>query len=167
MNFIDRFLNNITTYRLTLYYLLGLVCAAVVLSFFHLIPQNPVAIIFSSTLFVAVCFLINKVCAWICKAPTNVESTFITALILSLIIEPVFPSNVQGAALLVFVATVAVVSKYLLAVHRRHIFNPAAFGAAAALLVGGGASWWVGGNVPLLFFVLIGGTSCGAQSPAL
>jgi Na+-transporting NADH:ubiquinone oxidoreductase subunit NqrB len=49
-------------------------------------------------------------------------------------------------------------SKYMAAIRKRHLFNPAAFGAA---LMGLGlnhtVSWWVGDNVALLPVILWGG----------
>ena len=49
-------------------------------------------------------------------------------------------------------------SKYLIATGKRHLFNPAAFGAA---LMGIGfhrtVSWWVGDNAVLLPLILLGG----------
>ena len=52
----------------------------------------------------------------------------------------------------------AIASKFLLAIGRKHIFNPVAIGVAvAALLLDQPATWWVGGNLTLLPFVLVGG----------
>ena len=49
-------------------------------------------------------------------------------------------------------------SKFIFAVGRKHVFNPAAFGVALpAFLLDQPATWWVGGNLPLLPVVLIGG----------
>jgi len=49
-------------------------------------------------------------------------------------------------------------SKYIFAIGKKHIFNPAAFGVAVTLLAfNDAASWWVGGNMPLLPIIVIGG----------
>jgi ferredoxin-NADP reductase len=49
-------------------------------------------------------------------------------------------------------------SKYLLAIGKKHLFNPAALAVAlSASLLGVYASWWVAGNTKLIAFVLIGG----------
>lgn len=59
--------------------------------------------------------------------PTNVESVYITALILALIFDPAqSPGSFQ---LLGWAAILAMASKYLLALKRKHIFNPAAVAA--------------------------------------
>src|SRR3989344_2088007 len=53
--------------------------------------------------------------------------------------------DLNGAGILALAGIIAMASKYLIAPFRRHIFNPAAFGAAAIFLLDlGGASWWVG-----------------------
>jgi ferredoxin-NADP reductase len=53
---------------------------------------------------------------------------------------------------------VAIASKFILAIQRKHIFNPVAAGALASMLVlDQPATWWVGGNLVLLPFVLVGG----------
>ena len=55
-------------------------------------------------------------------------------------------------------SVVAIASKFVLAIGRKHIFNPVAIGvAASALLLDQPATWWVGGNLTLLPFVLVGG----------
>ena len=67
----------------------------------------------------------------------------ITALILALIIEPAQP--LQHLALLGWAAVWAMGAKYLLAVRKKHLFNPAAFGVVVtSLVLGQSASWWVG-----------------------
>ena len=57
--------------------------------------------------------------------------------------------------MLVFASVWAMASKFIFAVGRKHVFNPAAFGVVLpALLLDQPATWWVGGNLPLLPFVL-------------
>ncbi|TGS08325.1 hypothetical protein EN830_36755, partial [Mesorhizobium sp. M1C.F.Ca.ET.187.01.1.1] len=58
----------------------------------------------------------------------------------------------------VFTSVWAISSKFILAIGRKHLFNPAALGVAlSALLLDQPATWWVGGNLPLLPIVLVGG----------
>jgi Na+-transporting NADH:ubiquinone oxidoreductase subunit NqrB len=48
-------------------------------------------------------------------------------------------------------------SKFVFAINRKHIFNPAALGAFAISLTGLGAStWWIGNKFLLPFVVVIG-----------
>ena len=59
---------------------------------------------------------------------------------------------------MVFASVWAISSKFILAIGRKHLFNPAAFGVVlTALLLDQPATWWVGGNLPLLPVVLVGG----------
>ena len=161
---IDDFLNRTTMYRLMLYYLAALLAAAFVFGFFGILPYDPATIALSTAVITAVCWVTNRICARIFHAATNVESVYITAGILSLIITPVAAANHAGIGFLVFASAWAMASKYLLAIGKRHLFNPAAFGVAlSALVINQSATWWVGGNLPLLAFVLVGGLLIGRK----
>jgi ferredoxin-NADP reductase/Na+-translocating ferredoxin:NAD+ oxidoreductase RnfD subunit len=156
--FIDDLLDHITMYRLVLYYLVALVAASLVFGFFKIMPHDPVAIAFSTGVILAACWLTNRVFSRVFDVPANRESIYITALILALIMDPVAPSDARGIGLVVFASVWAMASKFIFAVGRKHLFNPAAFGVVlTALLLGGPATWWVGGNLPLLPVVLVGG----------
>ncbi len=158
ITFIDNILNRITMYRLVLYYLIVLIVAAFVFGFFGILPYDPTSLAFSTLLILLVCVATNWVFARVFEAQTNVESVYITALILALIITPVTASDHTGVGLLIFASVWAMASKYLFAIGKRHLFNPAAFAVAlSALLINQPATWWVGGNVALLPFVLVGG----------
>lgn len=158
LNFVDGILNRVTMYRLVLYYLIFLWIAAMGLSHLGLLPYEDSALFISAFFITGVCLLVNEMFARAFKVQTNEESVYITALILTLIISPlnVFHSGVFIETAL-WASVIAIASKYLIAVRRKHIFNPAAFGVAAtALLLGDAASWWVG-TAAMLPFVLIGG----------
>lgn len=155
MQFIDDFLSGITMYRLMLYYLICLVFLASLLSFLKILPYNGLDILLEAAYLVAICWVANKVFSRLVKVKTNLESTYITALILTLIMGPNSPLDhhlpLAGAGIL------AMASKYLIAPRKKHIFNPAGFGAlAAGVLLGFGASWWVG-SAPMFPFILGGG----------
>ena len=158
MSAIDRFLNRITMYRLVLYYLAALLAVAVVLSFFGLVPYSPFAILFSLAVLTGTAWLVNRIFARAFHVPANVESVYITAFILALIIDPPFASNLfSNFGFLVGAAALAMASKYLLAIRGKHIFNPAAVAVViTGLAIGQFASWWVG-SAPLLLFVVAGG----------
>lgn len=158
MYHIDSFLNRITMYRLVLYYLVTLVGAGVIASAYGMLPYSPVAILFSTVFAVAVCWVTNTLCTYVFKAQPSIESVYISALILVLIIAPVAPSAVSAPLFLFWSCVFAMASKYILALCKRHVFNPAAIGiVAASLLFGGGATWWVSGTPALLPIVLLGG----------
>lgn len=155
---IDHALNRVTMYRLVLYYLLALLGAAVVFGFFGLLPYAPAALVFSTILILGACWVSNTVFAKAFNATTNIESVYITGLILALIITPVVFTDYAGIGFLLFASAWAVASKYIFAIGKKHIFNPAAFGVALpALLINQSATWWVGGNLMLLPIVLVGG----------
>ena len=144
-------------YRLVLYYLTVLLLAALAFSFFGILQDSTVAILFSTTFILAVCWVTNELCARFFKAPTNIESVYITAFILALIIQPVSPTSLALLALPFFASVVAMVSKYIFAFRKKHFFNPAALGVVVtALAFGGYASWWVATPV-LLPLVVVGG----------
>lgn len=155
MEQIDSFLNKITMYKLTLYYLLFLIGVAMVLSFFKLLPFTSSDIIVASLIAIGVGYLANLLFARIFKAVTNIESVFITACILLLIVPLKLPDNLL---FIIVASTLAMASKYLLTIEKRHIFNPAAVSVAAISLISPShaATWWIG--TPVMFpFVLIGG----------
>lgn len=155
MKWIDAFLDQLTIYRVVLYYLIGLLAIAAVIASFGWLPFSPIDILFCATFLVAVCWVTNKTLAFMFKAPTNPESSLITALILSLIVTPLHA--IDNVLFLAGLGTLAMASKYILAIHRRHIFNPAAIAVViTALTMGNSASWWIGTAV-MLPFVLVGG----------
>ncbi|MFN8471038.1 MAG: RnfABCDGE type electron transport complex subunit D [Anaerolineae bacterium] len=152
---IDNALNRITMYRLVLYYLIFLLGVAVLLSFRGILGYDPFALLFTIGFFIAVCWVTNKVFSKIWGVPANVESVYISALILALIITPY--QGTQDLWFFVWAGVWAMASKYIVAVHRRHIFNPVAFAVALTYFtINGSASWWVG-SAPMLPFALIGG----------
>ena len=158
ITWIDNLLNRITMYRLVLYYLVALLVAAFVLCFFGILPFDPAALAFSTVIILGTCWVTNQVCAYMFDAVTNVESVYITAFILALIIAPIAATDHAGLGFLIFASVWAMASKYMFAIGKKHIFNPAAFGVAlSALVINQSAVWWVGGNLWLLPFVLAGG----------
>ncbi len=64
----------------------------------------------------------------------------------------------MGISFLIWAAIWAMACKYIFAINKKHLFNPAAFAVAlTALTINQSASWWIGGNLPMLAFVLVGG----------
>jgi ferredoxin-NADP reductase/Na+-translocating ferredoxin:NAD+ oxidoreductase RnfD subunit len=151
----DDALDGVTMYRLVLYVLIGFLGCAVLLAALSLLPFSPVALLTSVAVLVMVSWGANTLLAWAFDAPTNVESAYITALILALMLDP--PRSLADVTFLGWAAILAMGSKYLLAFRRQHIFNPAALAAVVtAWALREPASWWVGapGMVPV---VLVGG----------
>jgi ferredoxin-NADP reductase len=142
-------------YRLVLYVLLGYLTLATLLSSLQLLPFPPLLLLASTIFLVIMCWAANTVLAWVLGVPTNVESAFITALILALIFDPA--QSPDGFQLLGWAAILAMASKYLLALNRKHLFNPAAIAAViTAFALGESASWWVA-TLDMLPLMLVGG----------
>jgi len=158
MQHVDRFLNRFTMYRLTLYYLAALLALGFGLSFFGVVSGGPVAVVSTTGILLASCWLANLLLSRIWKVRANPESSLITALILALISGPVSVlADPRHAAVLALSGAAAVASKYLLAFRRQHALNPAAFGAfISAVAFGTYATWWVG-NAAMLPLVAVGG----------
>jgi glycine betaine catabolism B len=148
----------VLTYRLTLYYLAAILLTALGLSVLGVVHQSPVNLVFTTAVALAACLGVNWAFARAFGAASHWESVCITALIIALIVTPSAPGDLAALGFLVLVSAWAMASKYLIATGKRHLFNPAAFGAA---LMGIGfhrtVSWWVGDNAVLLPLILLGG----------
>jgi ferredoxin-NADP reductase/Na+-translocating ferredoxin:NAD+ oxidoreductase RnfD subunit len=147
-------------YRVVLYYLTALWVIALIFGAFGIMPYPPLTLLFSTFVIFVVCWIVNTVIAKLLRTQTNIESIYITAFILSLIISPIAlkPFDFAGFWFLVCAAAFAMASKYILAINKKHIFNPAAIAVVlTGFILGQYASWWIGGNLPMLTFILIGG----------
>ncbi|KKW46930.1 MAG: hypothetical protein UY97_C0002G0041 [Parcubacteria group bacterium GW2011_GWB1_57_6] len=147
-----------TMYRLGLYYVLALFASAVIFSTVGALPYAPAELLWSAGVFLAASWLANMCFARICRAVTNAESVYITALILALIVTPTTFSDITGSSVLAVIAVLAMASKYVLAIGKKHLFNP----AAAAVVISGfvfglPASWWAAEHPVLLPFIIVGG----------
>jgi ferredoxin-NADP reductase/Na+-translocating ferredoxin:NAD+ oxidoreductase RnfD subunit len=155
MKKIDAFLNNITMYRVVLYGLLVIAFWAVIFGFTGELPFTGFQLLLSLSVSVTLCMFSNWIFSKVFHAVTNVESSIITALILFFILPPI--TTKQEAIALSLAAVIAMASKYILAIKKKHIFNPA---AVAALIVGyllnAGATWWVGSFVLLPSTLIVG-----------
>lgn len=169
LTYIDRKLNSVTMYRLVLYFLWVLSAFAIIAAFFGFLPHGGLSYILSLLIVLSVSYLSNLLFAWLFKAPINVESWLITALILFFLLFPA--TTIADAATAAFAALIAQASKYFITFKKRHIFNPVAIGAlavgATAVFRGtmpeveqffdsGNVVWWIGTPI-MLPLVLIGG----------
>ncbi len=138
-----------------LYFLLVLWIGAVIFPLTDAPPYISLNILLSGAYLGAVCNLANYLLAKIFKARTNLESASITALILTLIVEPF--ALFENIIVLTLIGVVAMASKYVLAIRKKHIFNPAAVSVfLSAIVLNAGASWWVG-SIYTLPLVVLGG----------
>jgi len=152
---LDTFLNSITMYRLVLYSLLGLAGISLGLSLAGVLSFAPLGMIVSGGVLALVCYGSNYVLAKVLRVPTNTESAAITALILYLILYP--SSDWVDLKVTILTGVLAMASKYLLAINKKHIFNPAAVALVVIGLLGSGnALWWAGSAVLLPAVAIFG-----------
>lgn len=98
--------------------------------------------IVSASVLIIAAYLANLLFGKLFGVTTHDESSFITALILFFIFTPTI--QLAGNVTLALIAVIAMASKFVLAVHGRHIFNPAGIAAVIASVSGlAFASWWV------------------------
>lgn len=155
MQYIDNFLNKITMYKTVLYGLLFITVYSFVLSFFGYIYYSPLELLYSLVTLFVVCYLANLAISFTFNVAVNIESQFITAFILFLIIKPI--SSLEDFQSVFVVAILSMVSKYLLVIGKKHIFNPVAIGLVLASLFGFSSGfWWVGSFALLLPVVIFG-----------
>ncbi|MBP9716762.1 MAG: oxidoreductase [Candidatus Levybacteria bacterium] len=155
MRTIDSFLNSFTTYRVVLYGLIFLSCISIFFSGIGIVPFPTINLVISLVLILASCFISNFIYAKIFKVQVNVESFAITGLILFLILTPYELGNSPLNHILF--ATIAMGSKYVLAINKKHIFNPAAFALVVMGLFGAyEGEWWIGNTFLFPFVLLVG-----------
>lgn len=155
MHYIDNFLNKITMYKTVLFGLVVLVVISVIFGFLGVIPFQGLDLILSLLLISTVCYVTNFVFSKIFKVATNSESWLITSLILFLILLPF--SNGEELKMVALIAFIAMSSKYLLVIKKKHIFNPVAVAIFIAGLLGSALPlWWVGSSVLLIPTAIVG-----------
>ena len=155
LKYIDYVLDRVTMYRLILYYLIAILLVALGLSAGGLLPYTFLGICESTGVLLLVSMVTNKIFSSVFDAPTNVESVYITALILACIISPIQSSH--DIPLLIWAAVLAMASKYILAIRKKHLFNPVAIAVVlTAFWLNQSATWWVGTQY-MLPVVILGG----------
>lgn len=152
---LDALLNRFTMYTLVLFGMRFLIAVALALSFFGILHVPFWGIVASFSVLVSVCFAANRLLAYFYKVPTNNESYVITALILVCILPPTTdPTRLLYLAL---AGVIAMASKFALAWHHKHIFNPAALAAVCISLLGlMSVTWWIGSPYMLPFVAIVG-----------
>ncbi|HVV25957.1 MAG TPA: hypothetical protein VHC21_02915 [Candidatus Saccharimonadales bacterium] len=155
MNPVDKFLNNLTMYRLVVYVLGIYVALSVMFAFMGRLSSSPTALMVSLGLILGPAYLVDRGLGRIFRVPTNRESALITSLIIFLIVQPA--DSVATGLALVLAGAASSASKFLLAWNGKHIFNPAALAAALLSLTGlQAATWWIGSSAFWPFTALLG-----------
>lgn len=127
----------------------------IIFSFTQNLQYSPINLFISLMILVVGCFGSNIIFSKIFKAPTNIESSVITGLILFLILTPL--NNLTSTLILLLAAFIAMASKYILVVNKKHIFNPAALSAVMlGIFLNYGAIWWIATPFFLPFTLIIG-----------
>lgn len=153
--YIDDFLDSKTMYRLVLETLTVLAIVSIIFGFIGIISYNGTSLLLSLLVIGAICYVSNYLFAKIVSASRNIESVFITALILFFIVAPA--TNIQGFGMLALAGIIAMASKYVLAIRKKHVFNPAAISIFLLGLFGvSSVIWWVA-TPALLPLVIITG----------
>jgi ferredoxin-NADP reductase len=143
MKYIEKIIDQYTMYQvlttvLGLYVLYGLL-----LSLTGVIIYPVIGLLLSLVVIMSTVLVTHYVLVSITKAPANVWSSVITALILFLIFTPA--STLGGLTALASISALAIALKYVVRYRNVHLFNPVALAAVLASLFGlAYASWWVG-----------------------
>lgn len=153
---LDFWLSKVTMYRLVTICLITLLGVAGVLSLTGYFAFSFVELLVSITVLLVSVYVSGRFFGWIFGVRPHGESSIITALILACLFIP--PElTVLALAKLVLVGLFASSTKYILVVHGRHIFNPAAAAAVIASVAGVAfAGWWVATPALLPVTIIIG-----------
>ncbi len=155
MNLIDRFLNNITMYRLVLYGLSAIIGVGFVMSAVNGLGYPILALLGSIVVLLAVGFVCHRILVRIFASAPSTESWIITVLILFLILKPA--ENLGEYGVLTLGVILAMTSKYIFTFARRHVFNPIAIALVILGLLGSPqVFWWVGSQSLLPVVVIVG-----------
>ncbi|MCU1509607.1 MAG: oxidoreductase [Glaciihabitans sp.] len=159
---LDRITGRVTMYRLVLIFLLLLLVEALLLSLLpadasgaRALAYDPLSILAISFVAVTVSYLSNRLLALVFRVRPHSESSIVTGLILAFLFLP--SVSLVSLLAIALAAVIAMASKYVLAIRRRHVFNPAALGAFAVgvLLPANGPGWWIA-NPWLLPITVVG-----------
>lgn len=152
---IDSLLNNTTMYRLLVYGLSALALLCILLSALGSLGFSAIAMIISLALLLTSSYGTNYLLRSIWKIPTNTESWLITGLILFFILPPT--TSIAQGVYIFLAGSIAMAAKFIVTIHNKHLFNPAAF--SVAILSASGlltATWWVGSSLLWPFTLLLG-----------
>jgi ferredoxin-NADP reductase/Na+-translocating ferredoxin:NAD+ oxidoreductase RnfD subunit len=146
MQAIDNVLNTITMYRLVIYVLSALTILGIGVAFLGHLSTSGTSMVISLVLILVSTYVSDRGFGRLFQVPTNSDSWLITALILFLIIHP--ESSLLTALALILAGVVSSASKFLLTIHDKHVFNPAALAAGLLSLTGLQATtWWIGSSI--------------------
>lgn len=146
---LDRMTGVITMYKLILVVLGVLGVLALVLSLFGQLSYGPLPLLASAAVAIVSTCATSFAAARIIRVKPHLESALITGALVFFVMQPKLDLlGLSGIALAGFVAGL---SKYVLAVRGRHIFNPAAIGSFVPTIIVfttfigmSFGAWWIG-----------------------
>ncbi|MCU0677978.1 MAG: hypothetical protein MUF19_00115 [Candidatus Pacebacteria bacterium] len=150
-----RYLDVTPMYTVVVHALIGIYGSALVASVVGLIGFTLVELLVMPAVVVITALVVSYLCAFLTQVPAQHYSSFITGLILVLLILPSTAiADLYSAAIM---TALAIASKYVIVYRKQHVVNPVAIGLVLGGLLGfGGGAWWVAS--PWLFVpILVGG----------
>ncbi len=155
MKFIDDLLNSITMYKVVLYGLWAITISGFVYAALGLLPFTAASLVTSLVVILGLCWIFNTLFARLFSVPANIESVWISGLILFLILIPASTTYEFFGVILMCLITIA--SKYILTWDKVHVFNPVAIALVVMGLVGSDlAIWWAGSTLMLPLVLVVG-----------
>lgn len=142
-------------YRMLVFGLSGNALIAILASSFGVLSLSATGLITSFLVAIVAAFTSNYFISKYWGVVSSSESWYITALILFFILPPA--TTIEKALYIALAVVVAIASKYLITIHKKHVFNPAAFGAFVLGITGiAHSSWWIGSDVLWPFILAFG-----------
>ncbi len=142
-------------YKVVLYSLFLLVAVSIIFGFVGLLPYGGLQLLYSFFVIVVVCYVSNMLFARYFGVVRNAESESITGLILFFILSPL--SIFSDIWFFVIAGILAMASKYVLTINKKHLFNPV---AVSLVLLGAfnipGLVWWIGSSALLPVVAILG-----------
>ena len=146
---LDRTTGTITMYKLILVVLAAISVAALVLSLFGQLSYAPLPLLASLAVAIVTTCATSFLAARIARVTPHLESALITGLLVFFVMQPKL--DLLGLSGIAIAGVIAGLSKYLLAVRGRHIFNPAAIGSFVPTIIVfttfigmSFGAWWIG-----------------------
>jgi len=146
---LDRVTGMLPMYKLVLFVLIAIGINALVLSLLGQFSYGPLPLLASALVALVFTNASGWVAAKIARVEPHTVSSFITGLLVFFVMQPKL--DLLGLSGIALAGVVAGLSKYLIAVRGRHVFNPAAFGAIVPTLIVfttfigmSFGAWWVG-----------------------
>jgi ferredoxin-NADP reductase/Na+-translocating ferredoxin:NAD+ oxidoreductase RnfD subunit len=164
LNYLSNKIDSTGMYRTVTVSLIFLVVTSHVFGLFKIIPYTFFEQLISVATALSVAIFLSYLIGRTFKIPVNIESAVITALIIFFLVLPAQITSLSDTWIIVFVTTIAIISKFLIAIRKQHILNPAAAGAVGLTVIYTlfpslghfESSWWIG-SVQMFVPLLIAG----------